>query len=559
MSSPLEIAPRGGAGLARQAGACPAGPGPALLRWLGVGALLLAEVLFLTLSFDTAGVSPGGAGVVLAHSPDILRGALAVVLVTAALATWRLPGELVEAARSAGPLHRSAPWLVAHIASFAAFRAMTGSLLGGLGAAEPGWLPVLAWLALAALVGATAAAVAVPPRLWPGLLRRGWRLLACGVAVGALAGVAGQVSQLSWEALSYPTLRLAHQLVRLACPDALCEPESLILGTPGFRVRVAASCSGLEGIGLILVYFTGYLVLVRRALRFPHSLLLLPLGAALAWLANVVRIAALVVVGDRVSPELALGGGHSQAGWLAFNAVALGLLYGTHRSRLFFREPSAPQLSDGPTAAYLAPLMALLAATMITTAAFTNPLAAYPLRVVAAGAVLCFCWPAYAEPGGGAGWWRGRLWPVLLGGGVFLLWRLLEPLSAPGGPDPRQALADAPPWAVAGWVMFRVIGSVVVVPLAEEIAFRGYLLRRLVDPDFRSVSPGRFTLVSVVASSVPFGLLHGRWLAGSLAGLAYAAALSRRGRLSDAVLAHATTNALLTAVALTTGDWRAWS
>src|SRR5262245_59896205 len=107
---------------------------------------------------------------------------------------------------------------------------MTAALLGSPGA-DPGWLPVLAGLTLAALVGATAAALAVPPRLWPGLLRRGWPLLASGVVVGVAAGIAGHISQLGWQALSYPTLRLAYQLVRLACPDALCEPEGLILGT----------------------------------------------------------------------------------------------------------------------------------------------------------------------------------------------------------------------------------------------------------------------------------------------------------------------------------------
>jgi exosortase E/protease (VPEID-CTERM system) len=559
MTPDLETAPRADAGLASRTAACPGRPWLALLRWPGAGVLLLGEALVLTLSFDTTGTPPRGAGLILAHSSHLLRGALAVFFVTAALAAWRFPGELLRAARDAGPFRHFTPWLAAHLASFAAFWAVTDALLGSRGTAEPGWSAVLAWLALAVATAATAAALAVPLRLWAGLLRRGWPLLATGLVVGLAAGMAGQVSQLGWQALSYPTLRLAYQLVRLACPDALCEPDDLILGTPAFRVRVAASCSGLEGIGLILVYLTAYLVLVRRTARFPHALLLLPLGAAVAWLANVVRIAALVVVGDRVSPELALGGGHSQAGWLAFNAVALGLLCCAHRSRLFFREPAASRPVDGPTAAYLAPLMTLLAATMITTAVFTNPLAAYPLRVVATAAVLCFCWPAYAEPGGGKAGWRWLLWPALLGVGVFALWRLLEPLAPPGGPDPREALSGAPGWAVAGWVIFRAIGSVVVVPLAEEIAFRGYLLRRLVDPDFRSVSPGRFTTVSVLASSVLFGLLHGRWLAGSLAGLAYALALSRRGRLGDAVLAHAVTNGLLTAVALTTGNWRAWS
>jgi membrane protease YdiL (CAAX protease family) len=56
---------------------------------------------------------------------------------------------------------------------------------------------------------------------------------------------------------------------------------------------------------------------------------------------------------------------------------------------------------------------------------------------------------------------------------------------------------------------------------------------------------GRFTWLSFVVSSVAFGLLHGRWLAGTLTGMAYAAALYRRGRIGEAVYAHMTTNALI--------------
>ena len=60
-------------------------------------------------------------------------------------------------------------------------------------------------------------------------------------------------------------------------------------------------------------------------------------------------------------------------------------------------------------------------------------------------------------------------------------------------------------------------------------------------------------------ASIVFGLMHGgRWFAGILAGLCYAFALLRRGRIGDAVAAHATTNALLAAVVLLQGQWGFW-
>jgi CAAX prenyl protease-like protein len=152
-------------------------------------------------------------------------------------------------------------------------------------------------------------------------------------------------------------------------------------------------------------------------------------------------------------------------------------------------------------------------------------------------------------------------WPAVFAGvGVFVLWVALDRLAPTGNrPDPRSTLAGMEGWAFAAWLVFRLIGSVLVVPLAEELAFRGYLLRRLIAADFDAVSPRRFTWASFLISSLLFGLLHGHWIAGTLAGMTYAAVLYRRGRLRDCVLAHAITNGLLAAAALASGDWGFWS
>jgi len=47
-----------------------------------------------------------------------------------------------------------------------------------------------------------------------------------------------------------------------------------------------------------------------------------------------------------------------------------------------------------------------------------------------------------------------------------------------------------------------------VVPIAEELAFRGYLIRKLVSADFEKVALGHFTWVSFLGSSILFGSLH---------------------------------------------------
>ncbi len=155
--------------------------------------------------------------------------------------------------------------------------------------------------------------------------------------------------------------------------------------------------------------------------------------------------------------------------------------------------------------------------------------------------------------------WSWSWTPVLLGVGAFVLWVVLEPPADPEAANMVPvALGEMSTAAAAVWLIARIIGSVVVVPVAEELAFRGYLLRRLIDRDFTKVSPGRFTVTSFLASSVAFGLLHDRWLAGILVGMIFAVAQYRRGMVTDAIAAHAVSNALIAGYVLLFGHWHLW-
>jgi CAAX prenyl protease-like protein len=109
------------------------------------------------------------------------------------------------------------------------------------------------------------------------------------------------------------------------------------------------------------------------------------------------------------------------------------------------------------------------------------------------------------------------------------------------------------------WLIFRIIGFVGVTPLVEELAFRGYLIRRLTTSEIQTIPPGNFSWLSMVISSGLFGALHQPWLPGMLAGILFALALRSRGRLGDAVLAHVIANGLLAATVLLTGRWYWWS
>jgi exosortase E/protease (VPEID-CTERM system) len=469
-----------------------------------------------------------------------------------------LRDDLAVATRPRHPVAVTGFWVLAHLAAFALFAAATGWVLGpNTRGAEVGPWAVAAWVAAGGLTVGLLAAAAVPPRAWPRLVRRGRGVLAVAAGVAVAAGLAAAAAQRGWDVLSGPTLRAAYGLLRLADADAVCDPAAREVGTRAFRVEVSPACSGYEGLGLMSVCLAVYFWHFRRDLEFPRALLLVPLGLAAVWVANVGRIAGLVLIGDRVSPELALGGFHSQAGWLGFNAVVLGLLIPAHRSGLFARpaatDADPPPAGAAATVAYLAPFLVAVAVQMAAEALLPDPAAVYPVRLAIAVALLWVLrgwYDGLRGPGPGATPTAGLTRAAAVGTGVFLIWFALVPASDGWeGPDGLTG------WLAAAWALARVVGYVVITPLSEELAFRGYLLRRLVAADFRAVPYRNCRWPAVLASSVIFGVLHGHWVAATVAGVGYALVVMRTGRLRDAVVAHAVTNGLLVALGLATGDW----
>jgi hypothetical protein len=92
----------------------------------------------------------------------------------------------------------------------------------------------------------------------------------------------------------------------------------------------------------------------------------------------------------------------------------------------------------------------------------------------------------------------------------------------------------------------------------EELFWRSFLLRYLVTSPFTSVRLGTFTPPSFGATVILFGLEHHLWLAGMLAGVAYAFILYTTHRLWPCIVAHAITNLLLGIHVLLTGEWQWW-
>jgi CAAX prenyl protease-like protein len=197
------------------------------------------------------------------------------------------------------------------------------------------------------------------------------------------------------------------------------------------------------------------------------------------------------------------------------------------------------------------PFLAILAAAMISRAASAGFEWLYPLRVVAAAGTLWYFRRSYRDLDWRFGWFGAGAGLL-----VFAIWMGLEPRASSGAP---AALLEASGAARISWITLRIIGAVLLVPIAEELAFRGFLLRRLASSDFESVGWRTFAWAPFLISSAAFGILHGeRWLAGTIAGAVFALAQLRRGRIGDAIIAHSVANALVAAWVLIGGDWKLW-
>ena len=108
------------------------------------------------------------------------------------------------------------------------------------------------------------------------------------------------------------------------------------------------------------------------------------------------------------------------------------------------------------------------------------------------------------------------------------------------------------------FVLVRVAGSSLVVPVLEEVFFRSFIYRYLVKADFLSVPLGVFKAHAFLLTSLVFALEHQEWLAGILCGLAYQGLVCWKGRLGDAIAAHALTNFLLGCWVVWKGAWGFW-
>jgi uncharacterized protein len=114
--------------------------------------------------------------------------------------------------------------------------------------------------------------------------------------------------------------------------------------------------------------------------------------------------------------------------------------------------------------------------------------------------------------------------------------------------------------AAARWVFIgvRLLGMVVLVPVFEELFWRSFLMRWVIENDFVRVPIGKVTPMAAAATSALFALAHPEWLPALLTGALWAWLLWWTKSLSACLISHATANLALGIYVIVTHDWKFW-
>ena len=315
------------------------------------------ELALITILLDGANLEqPGGlTGAIRDWGPMTLRAIVGFAALFATVSWLQNKNSLEHVWGAYGRTGFDAAFAAAHAAAMAGFAALSAGLYGGK---LPGVAPDLiasGWIA-AGLLGILLGALSwLPLKLWMqmlGVTGYAWFYSLVAVA-GAL--LTQQASRSLWQWAARVTFAMVQAILRPFVTVIAADPVAMRIQTPHFRVFIAPECSGLEGAGLLLAFGATFLWIFRKECRFPQCLILIPGGIVTLFILNSFRIAALVLIGNAGARAVAAGGFHSQAGWIAFNSVALGIAISARQLPWFStRAPVAVDLaaeSDNPTAA----------------------------------------------------------------------------------------------------------------------------------------------------------------------------------------------------------------
>ncbi|CAN5888146.1 hypothetical protein BH11GEM2_BH11GEM2_21430 [soil metagenome] len=108
-------------------------------------------------------------------------------------------------------------------------------------------------------------------------------------------------------------------------------------------------------------------------------------------------------------------------------------------------------------------------------------------------------------------------------------------------------------------LVLRTMRASLLVPVLEELFWRGWLPRWLQDTNFAKIPLGKYTPLAFWATAALFAAEHGPfWEVGLVCGIIYNLWMQKTRSLGDLMLTHATTNLALSLYVIGTQRWMFW-
>ncbi len=122
--------------------------------------------------------------------------------------------------------------------------------------------------------------------------------------------------------------------------------------------------------------------------------------------------------------------------------------------------------------------------------------------------------------------------------------------------NPFEQISD--PVALWTFIGIRVAGMAVVVPVVEELFWRGWLMRWIISHDWQKVPIGKFTPASFLWVTGLFTLAHPEWLAAAVWCALINLLLYWKKDLWNCIVAHSVSNFCLAVYVMKFNAWNLW-
>ena len=150
----------------------------------------------------------------------------------------------------------------------------------------------------------------------------------------------------------------------------------------------------------------------------------------------------------------------------------------------------------------------------------------YPVKILAVTGILIYYWKSYDELRFDQLKAVHVLGALATGVIVFVLWINMDWDFATLGSSVAYDPGSLPGNTYYAFLAVRLAGTALVVPVFEEIFWRSFVLRYIINQDFIVVRIGTFTWMSFIVSALLFGSEHYLWLAGIMAGVFFIVSFS---------------------------------